>query len=1166
VAGDTPAALNAQSVCHDRLGNIQQRRGHLADAADHFRRAYEALQRWSALADQNTPALQHNMAIALVQLAGIELRTGRPGESIRLCAEAMRHARAVDSAESVLGQGAQAICKVLECRGDALWANGETSLARKVYAELYGFSSRWVAQQECVESIAAHLVSLQRMTWTERAFGDTAKAYEYAGRALTFALQLHSLRGDTVQAWSAMMLAHKGLGDLEVVHGQVHLARASFQKQLWWAERLTERFGESDDSMLWLGEAAERLGDLEKLTGRYAEAWRLFKLRHECVERRLSTSGKTSELILEMIFCLLRFGDLALAEGNPSLATTQFEEMRDWSNQLIAVTGSLPNSLRTLAISRMRLGDANGRLGSLEQAHGHWLAALSIVRTIRAATGETMEAVRDESVVFSGLAVIERARDNLDAARGWYVAQVELLADLTSRTFESPELVRDLAMALRGLSEIHMARMGERALAMDAAKQSVKYMTRVSDQLASWAGDALDWGNLLTHWTMAGLVHANDVWPLFRELWRGLHSFIDLNRSEVIDRTRENVDAFLSMWMDLARLFAPERLPEVLSARQGRKLLALATEDAGDPHALGAASGEQLAMRYRVLRARLRHLAIHLGKRAHNVGSPNENSGVDQTGLPRELSSSVGSDGAQAVRDLYDETQRELEQCRAELAKSADFEAMQLTGMATEDLQAQLAVGEGLLILVEMPAAVGDPETHGDGEGVEAEGHSMAGSGQGVGGVNVSDRLQAAGPSAHALVLTGDDHVFMALPGLEGVAMALRDAGHLEAASPGSRHAGWCADGVVDALELLGDPVPAPDLAQSLWTPLAPHLQGIHTLHVVTHGELHLLGLQDGAPAGVQVCHYPGLVFYWLQRRRGGADTSPTDATDRAVALQAHSPAEGDELPPIPFVHAEAQALQGLWERVQTPVELDRPQRLGLLHLAGHGQAGAGQDAGVLIGPAQTLGLHELLRSGLKADIVYLSACLVGRTSEDLDGDPLGMLSALFLRGTRQIVAPLVPVSDFHAPLLAILFHVALKGQPAGRLDGHRALHEAKAQLRSGQWPQAAEQAVRRVYAPVVRQAIEGVLAQAATGALDAPNEVGRLMAQWLEPASDFLDVQADERGPVAVVFARGGGAEAGAQAAVELLVRNRHRLHLQPAVQALLRYVSVFGAPGPVR
>ena len=36
------------------------------------------------------------------------------------------------------------------------------------------------------------------------------------------------------------------------------------------------------------------------------------------------------------------------------------------------------------------------------------------------------------------------------------------------------------------------------------------------------------------------------------------------------------------------------------------------------------------------------------------------------------------------------------------------------------------------------------------------------------------------------------------------------------------------------------------------------------------------------------------------------------------------------------------------------------------------------------------------------------------------------MGSGLFLRGSRCVVASLLPISDFHAPLLAILFHHAL--------------------------------------------------------------------------------------------------------------------------------------------
>jgi hypothetical protein len=50
-----------------------------------------------------------------------------------------------------------------------------------------------------------------------------------------------------------------------------------------------------------------------------------------------------------------------------------------------------------------------------------------------------------------------------------------------------------------------------------------------------------------------------------------------------------------------------------------------------------------------------------------------------------------------------------------------------------------------------------------------------------------------------------------------------------------------------------------------------------------------------------------------------------------------------------------------------------------------------GEDASLIIAANERLGLQELLRSDLRAPIVYMSACLVGRTREDADGDPLGL-------------------------------------------------------------------------------------------------------------------------------------------------------------------------------
>jgi hypothetical protein len=246
-------------------------------------------------------------------------------------------------------------------------------------------------------------------------------------------------------------------------------------------------------------------------------------------------------------------------------------------------------------------------------------------------------------------------------------------------------------------------------------------------------------------------------------------------------------------------------------------------------------------------------------------------------------------------------------------------------------------------------------------------------------------------------------------------------------------------------------------LSKSLWQPLSQELGSTLTdlsrLHVVTHGELHLLPLTLGAPVPVSL--YPGLIFYWQQRQQRQSESDqPEMQALKGLTLKVHSPEGLVHLPPIPFVHAESQLVAQSWSEVDEVLDSITTPSMAL-HLACHGMVEQGsEDACLIVGANERLGLQELLRSDLRAPIVYLSACLVGRTREDADGDPLGLVSAFFLRGARTVVAALMPIDDFFAPLLAHLFHRALHWQhQQGRpLDGVAALTQAKEQLLSGCW------------------------------------------------------------------------------------------------------------------
>ncbi|MEZ5079538.1 MAG: CHAT domain-containing protein [Thermoleophilia bacterium] len=116
----------------------------------------------------------------------------------------------------------------------------------------------------------------------------------------------------------------------------------------------------------------------------------------------------------------------------------------------------------------------------------------------------------------------------------------------------------------------------------------------------------------------------------------------------------------------------------------------------------------------------------------------------------------------------------------------------------------------------------------------------------------------------------------------------------------------------------------------------------------------------------------------------------------------------------------------------------------GLLHLACHGEFRSDNPSFSALhladGPLTVLDLERL---GRAPAVVVLAACDAA-ASEALPGDELrGFLSALFMLGTRSVIASTVPVPDLESTGLMTELH---RGLSAG-LDSERALDAARAGL-----------------------------------------------------------------------------------------------------------------------
>jgi CHAT domain-containing protein len=167
-------------------------------------------------------------------------------------------------------------------------------------------------------------------------------------------------------------------------------------------------------------------------------------------------------------------------------------------------------------------------------------------------------------------------------------------------------------------------------------------------------------------------------------------------------------------------------------------------------------------------------------------------------------------------------------------------------------------------------------------------------------------------------------------------------------------------------------------------------------------------------------------------------------------------------------VDAETLLLEALWdqETLYTPVDFSQSLSLYVLHLAGHGLISEDDplSASLVMGDHEKLDARTILHSPLRAQVVFLSACVVGRVTEDIDGDPLGLVSAFFMRGAQYVIAYVQPASDFYMPLLVCLFYQTwLTGTTP-----HEALREAKRRLQTGEWYSDTEMLIRKTYQPVL--------------------------------------------------------------------------------------------------
>lgn len=705
-----------------------------------------------------------------------------------------------------------------------------------------------------------------------------------------------------------------------------------------------------------------------------------------------------------------------------------------------------PGLRNALASTHTNRGKVLVSLDRLAEAVASYEAALELRLALRAELEPTEQWVpglrNDLANTYAGLGYALNSLGHLAEALAAYDTALTLMtalrADLEPVGQWAPERCNDLAgnQMNRGKILDALGRGAEAVAAYDVAIET-------AETLPLGAQPKTDVTRFMLYANTADLLaERDDPHDFARTKSRAMADLLELTLAgdeqwDFRRQLREQFARFHAHWLRFSVSSAStEVIPEILAVLQGRDLAAAVSDQLDHEHP----DTPETVREFQRLRLKLRHINARIRAVNHRA-SASEGAG-GQRDLA-DLNSSIEFALPAEYQELVSEHGSLLEKLRAQrdlAAQERGYEALNPSrAITTEKLRQALGNTEALLLLIDLgdgaPGMLLVPRNQPPQwyplANADRFAKTVQWAGQSLG------RGRAYRNSAHDAVAESNGEPVDLLTFLEQINSWTKDERQtyprIDPTTAWQQIAAW--------------------QAENLWNSIAPSLHGIQRVHCMTHGALHLLPLEAGAPQGIHIARYPGLVFF-AERRGIFVERQPQQITPE-VALSLDVNAAKDTLKPIPMVDAEAAALHALHAEhgeVVRPGHFPQATRSArLVHLSCHGGGDpARPNIAVLhLHPDTPVSEGILLDNKQPLQDVYINACIAGWTVEDRDGSPSGLISALFQKGARQVIGALVSISDYWSCVLALLTHQAML-RDASSLDA--ALAEGKHRLASGDW------------------------------------------------------------------------------------------------------------------
>ena len=538
--GNLEPNLQTQAKSLKKLGDSLIYHGKYEKALQCYKKGSEILENLLRCSPKKKEFLQ-DKADNLEKMVEIFESQCRFEEACKLSKESLRYRIKLAVIENrslatsiAVADNLQRLGKIFEEQGKLIKANQLYNASLKIATNLKTFSLH-----EDINYLRLIGMIQDNLGGSSRKQGKLAEAYQHYVQSLEIRKKLTERTGESIESLRNEAISQERLGEILEDLGRWENASESYQKSFELRKKIVEITNDSLENLKRESENAIALTWMQQ------EVQNMVK--NFTQEELIKSNDWNIKNMRDLGLSLDNLGHIYQVQGQLANAVDAFRKSFQIREGLVSRTDRSIQSLRDLSLSWNRLGDVYQAQGQLANAADAFRNSFLIAEELVSRTDRSIQSLHDLSLSWNRLGDVYQAQGQLANAADAFRNSFLIAEGLVSRTDRSIQSLRDLSLSWNKLGDVYQAQ-GQLANVADAFRNSFQ----IQEELVSRTDRSIQsLRDLSVSWSKLGDVYqAQGQLPNAADAFR--NSFqID---EELVSRTDRSIESLRDLAVSWNRL------------------------------------------------------------------------------------------------------------------------------------------------------------------------------------------------------------------------------------------------------------------------------------------------------------------------------------------------------------------------------------------------------------------------------------------------------------------------------------------------------------------------------------------------------------------------------------------------------------------------------------